>query len=159
MWPEDIYKDNKISDIEEVYRHINIYCKITPKFTKRMEKLNLSYLYNAMLHGNKKEPNAAKYTSWIKSHKKMHLPMQGTQVWSLVWEDPTCFRATKPVHHSYCVPQRLKPACLRACTCQPEKHHNKKPVQPSQLESTPSLLQLEKACVQQEDPVQPKISK
>ena len=28
----------------------------------------------------KKEPNADKYTSWIKSHKKTHLPMQGTQV-------------------------------------------------------------------------------
>ena len=25
------------------------------------------------------------------------LPMQGTQAWSLVWEDSTCHRATKPV--------------------------------------------------------------
>ena len=85
--------------------------------------------------------------------------MQGTQVWSLVWEDPTCFRATKPVHHSYCVAQLLKPACRRACALQQEKHHNEKPLQPPQLESTLSLLQLEKAHVQQEDPVQPKISK
>ena len=45
-----------------------------------MEKLNLSYLYNAMLHGSKKEPNADIHTSWIKSHEKMHLPMQGTKV-------------------------------------------------------------------------------
>ena len=29
------------------------------------------------------------------------LPMQGTQVRALVREDPTCLRATKPVHHSY----------------------------------------------------------
>ena len=29
------------------------------------------------------------------------LPMQGTRVRSLVWEDPTCRRATKPVHHNY----------------------------------------------------------
>ena len=30
------------------------------------------------------------------------LPMQGTWVWSLVWElDPTCHRAAKPVSHSY----------------------------------------------------------
>ena len=27
--------------------------------------------------------------------------MQGTRVRSLVWEDPTWHRATKPVHHNY----------------------------------------------------------
>ena len=54
------------------------------------------------------------------------LPMQGTWVWALVWEDPTCRGATKPVCHNYwacalepmshnCwarVPQLLKPARL-----------------------------------------------
>ena len=29
------------------------------------------------------------------------LPMQGTRVRALVWEDPTCHGATKPVSHSY----------------------------------------------------------
>ena len=29
------------------------------------------------------------------------LPMQGTRVQALVWEDPTCCGATKPVSHSY----------------------------------------------------------
>ena len=29
------------------------------------------------------------------------LPMQGTRVQALVWEDPTCCIATKPVHHNY----------------------------------------------------------
>ena len=28
------------------------------------------------------------------------LPMQGTRVRALVWEDPTCRRATKPVSHN-----------------------------------------------------------
>ena len=32
---------------------------------------------------------------------RIHLPMQGTRVLSLVWEDPTYRGATKPVHHSY----------------------------------------------------------
>ena len=32
---------------------------------------------------------------------RIRLPMQGTQVQALVWEDPTCRRATKPVHHNY----------------------------------------------------------
>ena len=29
------------------------------------------------------------------------LPMQGTQVRALVWEDPTCHGATRPVSHNY----------------------------------------------------------
>ena len=29
------------------------------------------------------------------------LPMQGTLVRSLLWEDPTCCRATKSMYHSY----------------------------------------------------------
>ena len=29
------------------------------------------------------------------------LPMQGTLVRALVWEDPTCRGATRPVHHNY----------------------------------------------------------
>ena len=29
------------------------------------------------------------------------LPMQGTRVQALVWEDPTCHRATRPMRHSY----------------------------------------------------------
>ena len=29
------------------------------------------------------------------------LPMQGTRVRALVWEDPTCRRAARPVSHNY----------------------------------------------------------
>ena len=29
------------------------------------------------------------------------LPMQGTRVRALVWEDPTCREATRPVSHNY----------------------------------------------------------
>ena len=32
---------------------------------------------------------------------RIHLPMQGTQVQSLIQEDLTCFRATKPMCHNY----------------------------------------------------------
>ena len=28
-------------------------------------------------------------------------PMRGTRVQALVWEDPTCRRATRPVSHNY----------------------------------------------------------
>ena len=48
-------------------------------------------------------------TSLVAQWLRIRLPMQGTWVWSLVWEDPTCRRATKPVRHEYwaCA---LKPA-------------------------------------------------
>ena len=53
---------------------------------------------------------------------RIHLPVQETQVWSLVWEDSTCHRATKPMHHNY-----------SACTLEPifhkkRSHHNEKPM-------------------------------
>ena len=59
-----------------------------------------------------------------------------TYVWSLVWEDPTCCGATKPVHHklSLCPrtqePQRmsrLNPPALEPVLCNKSGHHNEKP--------------------------------
>ena len=40
---------------------------------------------------------ASLVAQWI----RICLPMQGTQVQSLVQEDPTCHGATKPVRHNY----------------------------------------------------------
>ena len=40
-------------------------------------------------------------TSLVAQWLRVHLPMQGTRVQALVWEDPTCCRATKPVHHNH----------------------------------------------------------
>ena len=40
---------------------------------------------------------ASLVAQWLRSH----LPPQGTQVRSLVWEDPTCLRMTKCMHHNY----------------------------------------------------------
>ena len=39
-------------------------------------------------------------TSLMAQWLRIRLPMQGTQVQSLVWEDPTCCGATKPSHHN-----------------------------------------------------------
>ena len=57
--------------------------------------------------------------------ERIHLPMQGTRIPSLVQEDPTCREATKPTpieHYNYWahVPQVLKAACLE------QKLHNKR---------------------------------
>ena len=55
-------------------------------------------------------------TSLVVQWLKIHLPKQGTQVWSMFWEDPTCSGATKPMPHSCCahLPQLLKLVCPRA---------------------------------------------
>ena len=38
---------------------------------------------------------------WWLSGKRMHLPIQKTQLQSLVQEDPTWCRTTKPMYHNY----------------------------------------------------------
>ena len=81
-------------------------------------------------------------TSLVVQWLRMRLSMQATQVPSLVQEDPTCHRATKPVRHNYWAwalepashnywahaPQLLKPESHnywahvpRACALQQEK--------------------------------------
>ena len=40
-------------------------------------------------------------TSLVVQWIRIHLPMQETWVWSLVWDYPTCHRAAKPMCHSY----------------------------------------------------------
>ena len=80
-------------------------------------------------------------TSLVVQWWRICLPMQGTRVRALVWEDPTCCGATKPVRHSYwaCalepvshnywarMPQLLKPACLEPVLCNKRSHRNEKP--------------------------------
>ena len=94
-------------------------------------------------------------TSPVVQWLRIHLPMQGTWVRALVWEDPTCHRATKPVHNNYwaCalepvnhnywahVPQLLKPVPLEPVLRNKRSHCNEKPAH------------------RNEDPMQPKINK
>ena len=54
------------------------------------------------------------------------LPLQGTQVRSLAWEDSTCHRATKCMCHNYWACTRA-PMCLEPMRCNKRSHGNKKP--------------------------------
>ena len=45
--------------------------------------------------------NTEKWASLVAHWLRIRLPMQGTQVRSLVQEDPTCHGATKPTCHNY----------------------------------------------------------
>ena len=102
---------------------------------------------------------------WI----RIRLLMQGTWVWSLVWEDSTCYRATKPVRHNYWRLHALGPAscnCLSLHAATTEAHMpracapREKPPQwvacALQLESSPCSPQVEKSPCSSEDPAQPK---
>ena len=51
-------------------------------------------------------------TSLVAQWLRICLSMQGTRVWSLVREDPTCCGATKLMHHNYW-----------ACTLKPRGHN------------------------------------
>ena len=46
---------------------------------------------------SKKGEGASLVAQWL----KVCLPMQGTRVRALVWEDPTCRGAAGPVSHNY----------------------------------------------------------
>ena len=45
----------------------------------------------------KSDLGASLVAQWL----RICLPMQGTRVRALVWEDPTCRGATRPVSHNY----------------------------------------------------------
>ena len=94
---------------------------------------------------------------------RIHLPMQEIRVQSLVWEDPTWHRATRPTCHNYgahvleprsCnywaqVPQLLKPASPHIFAPQQEACT-------PQLKNSSCSLQLEKNLHSNEDPAPPK---
>ena len=60
----------------------------------------------------KTQSGASLVAQWL----RICLPMQGTRVRALVWEDPTCRRAIGPMSHNYwacasgaCAPQQERP--------------------------------------------------
>ena len=58
---------------------------------KKEEKKNIST----------KEHNERFRTSLVVQWLRIRLPMLGTQIQSLVWEDPPCHGATKPMSYNY----------------------------------------------------------
>ena len=84
---------------------------------------------------------------------RIYLLMQGTQVRSLVWKDPTCHGAAKPLHH-----QLLSPCALEA-TLHKRSHHSGKPTlhnkAPQQRVDTACHIS-RKPAHRNEDPAQPK---
>ena len=102
-------------------------------------RLNFTYKLNKTAVIKKK--NVKKRASLVALWLRICLSVQGTQVRALVREDPTCLRATKPMHHNYwaCalepvnhnywahVLQLLKPAGIEPVLRNKRSHRNEKP--------------------------------
>ena len=98
-------------------------------------------------------PGPSLVVQWL----RIRLPMQGTRVRALVWEDPTCRGETKPVHHNYwaCA---LEPACHKywsphaysPCSVAREATTTRSPR--TATKSSSRSPQLEKARAQQRRP-------
>ena len=74
------------------------------------------------------QSKSAKYNYWGFPGGPMVrslLTMQETLVWSLIWEDPTCCRATKLLHRNYWRSRSLKPTL-----CSQRSHRNTAGEQP-----------------------------
>ena len=57
----------------------------------------ISKIFNNSCSSILKKTGASLVAQWL----RICLPMQGTRVQALVWEDPTCRGATKPMSHNY----------------------------------------------------------
>ena len=108
-----------------------------PRDTYRLKVRRWKKIFHE--NGNQKKAGG---TSLVAQWLRIRLPMQGTQVRALVWENPTYHRATKPMCHNYwactlepvshnywaCVPQVLKPVHLEPTLRNKRSHCNEKPV-------------------------------
>ena len=87
---------------------VNIYLETTQLGSNPMKAViraaqsewageGVSYKFSGFDFECKKENGASLVAQWL----RICLPMQGTRVRALVWEDPTCRGATRPVSHNY----------------------------------------------------------
>ena len=84
-----------------VYSEILLYIYCVLNAVGHIRKFVAKMLHEAQCY---QENCIIKFTSWtslVIQWIKLQVPVQGTQVPSLVWEDPTCLGATQPVCQSY----------------------------------------------------------
>ena len=125
--------------------------------TKTPQKKKTTCQYHLWTQMQKSSKKVANWTSLVAQWLRIRLPMQGTQVQALVWEDPTCRRATKPVPHNYWA-WALEPLCHNywsPCTyspCSATREATTMRSLPTATKSSPRFPQLEKACAQHQRP-------
>ena len=99
----------------------------------------------------KQSPTPGLLVALVGQWLRIHLPVQGSQAWSLGWG-----RSYMLQSNWACMPQLLKPEQPRACALQQAKATAMRSLH-TVMKSGPCSLQPEKACAQQQDPVQPKV--
>ena len=91
------------------------------------DKLRANFLLERANLKKKKQSKAKIHSaSLVVQWLRIRLPMQGTQVWSLVWEDPTCHGTTKSVCHNYWSPRAPEPVFWNKrsyCSEKPTDHN------------------------------------
>ncbi|KAJ8795232.1 hypothetical protein J1605_002856 [Eschrichtius robustus] len=71
-------------------------CHFSNSFSLKYSNAKVPYFGGAHLN-----PSGAKRASLVAQWLSICLLMQGARVRALVWEDPTCRGATRPVSHNY----------------------------------------------------------
>ena len=93
---ETINKMNRQpSEWEKIFANDATDKGLSFKIHKQLIQLNIKKANNSI------KKWAEEWASLVAQWLRIHLPMQGTWVRALVWEDPTCLRATKPICHNY----------------------------------------------------------
>ena len=75
---------------------MTLKAQATQEKTDKLDFIKIKNFY-ASKNTIKNVERASLVAQWL----RICLPMQGTRVRALVWEDPTCRGATKPVSYSY----------------------------------------------------------
>ena len=127
--------------IVEIFLHSTWSGKIL--MLSRLEKLSM-YIVLPRAHLKMIQKDIVKNTigaSLVAQWLRVCLPMQGTWVRALVWEDPTCHGATAPVSHNYwaCASGALAPPTREAAIVRGPR---------TTMKSGPRSPQLEKALTQ-----------
>ena len=111
---------------------------------KRVTSTGFSELLLYLLFLKNNQPRASLVAQWL----RVCLLVQGTLVRALVWEDPTCHGATRPVSHNYW-------ACASgACALQQERPRRWK-ARARRWRVAPTCRKKRKPSHRNEDPMQP----